>query len=59
MGPVQDREVAESAPARLSFEVFFYVNLIIVHKKLFLHLYNVSLTLILFSVEVGERDRLV
>ena len=36
MGWVQDREVAESAPTRLSFRIiFFYINLIIEHKKIF------------------------
>ena len=36
MGPIQDMEVAVSAPTRLSFGVFFfYINLIIVHKKRF------------------------
>ena len=44
MGPVQDREVAESAPTRLSFGViflfFFHINLIIVHEKNCLHLHT-------------------
>ena len=41
MVPVRDREVAESAPTHLSFGViffFFYINLIIMYVKIFLHL---------------------
>ena len=43
MVTAQDREVVESAPTRLSFWsnfFFYYINLIIVHKQLFLHLHK-------------------